>query len=73
MTPTIGCIVRYRAHGSPNGQHEPEQRAAIIAKVHDERTVDLMVVNPTGLFFNQSCKYDESGLTPGSWFWPPHL
>lgn len=70
--PTIGRIVHYQAHGSPDGTHKSVPRAAIITAVHNESCVDLAVFNPTGMFFNSSCALDESE-TPrgGTWHWPP--
>lgn len=67
MHPTIGRIVWYQAHGSPDGTHKSEPRPAIISKVHNETCVDLTVFNPSGLFFNQSCVQGTSG---GTWRWP---
>jgi hypothetical protein len=75
--PTIGRIVWYQAHGSPNGQHKSVPRAAIVtdAGVVDARgewdsmNVSLCVLNPTGMFFNQGCKYDPNA-GPGTWRWP---
>lgn len=66
--PTIGRIVWYQAHGSPNGEHKSEPRPAIISKVHADDVVDLTVFNPSGLFFNR-CTYDAAG-GPGTWRWP---
>lgn len=34
--PTVGRIVHYQSHGSPNGQHKSEPRAAIITAVRDD-------------------------------------
>jgi len=72
MSPTIGRIVHYQAHGSPNGQHKSVPRAAMVTAVHSDTCVDLCVINPTGFFFNQSSMLDESE-TPagGTWHWPP--
>lgn len=72
--PSVGRVVHYRAHGSPNGQHKAADRAAMITEVTDNETVSLAVMNPTGFFFNQGCKLDESE-TPagGTWHWPPRV
>ena len=74
MFPSIGRIVHYQAHGSPDGTHKSEPRAAIVTKVHNETCVDLCVINPTGFFFNTSCLLDDSE-TPrgGTWRWPPKV
>ena len=85
LKPTIGRIVHYQAHGSPDGTHKSEPRAAIITKVHPTDTtawdVDLCVLNPTGMYFNQHCHYGDATEEPaksgnytakgGTWHWPP--
>lgn len=65
VQPTIGRIVHYQSHGSPNGQHKSERNLLV-----ETADVDLCVLNPTGMFFNQNVRYDESGA-PGTWRWPP--
>ena len=75
--PSIGRIVHYRSHGSPNGVHKSEPRAAIVTAVRnqlpDEQMprVDLCIMNPTGLFFGQDVEYHPS--EPGCWYWPPRV
>lgn len=66
--PTIGRTVRYKSYGTPNGEHKPEPRAAIITAVHDDEVVDLCVLNPTGLYFNQRVNF---GDREGQWSWTP--
>ncbi|HEV2778559.1 MAG TPA: hypothetical protein VGX25_04090 [Actinophytocola sp.] len=45
----------------------------------DAQLVDLCVLNPTGMFFNQGCPQDERparGLDPrrgGTWHWPERV
>ncbi len=71
MKPSIGRIVHYRAHGSPDGTHKPAPRAAVVSAVHSETDVGLVVLNPTGLFFNEHCLYDGSAEPRGgTWCWP---
>ncbi len=74
---SIGRIVHYQAHGSPNGQHKSLPRAAIVAGLEmtsegllNENVADIVVFNPHGLFFNAACPYDADGK-PGTWRWPP--
>lgn len=72
--PSIGRIVHYQAHGSPNGQHKPAARAAVITEVIDNETVGLCVMSPTGFFFNQGCKLDQTDVPAGgTWRWPPRI
>ena len=88
--PSVGRIVHYVSYGTPGGEYQSECRAAVVTAVHGLDPVpshgmpyvDLFVMNPTGIFLNQDCKYDEGGLseTPGaptvrsyaggSWHWP---
>lgn len=83
MKPTIGRVVHYQAHGSPNGQHKSEPRAAIITRVasaqepHDpdneaQHVVDLCVLNPSGMFFNQAVPFSQEPKA-GCWSWPPRV
>ncbi len=74
MTPSIGRIVHYQAHGSPDGTHLPAPRAAIITEVVNETKISLCVMNPSGLFFNQGCILDEAEAPKGgTWRWPPRV
>lgn len=77
MTPSIGRIVWYQRHGSPNGQHKPDASPAIITKVIDEDAglVDLCVFNPTGIYFDVGTKHDDGNgpPKPGHWRWPPRV
>lgn len=69
--PSVGRIVHYQAYGTPGGEFKSVPRAAIIAAVADEPIglCDLVVMNPTGLFFNR-CPFSAEPK-PGCWSWPP--
>jgi hypothetical protein len=72
MNPTIGRIVHYQSYGTPGGEFLPEPRAAIVAAVaEDGTTCDIVVFNPSGLFFNR-CPFSEEPK-PGHWNWPPRV
>lgn len=71
IQPSVGRTVHYVSHGTPVQQDGSQAypavcRAAIITAVHDMDPVpehqvpyvDLCVLNPTGLFFNQQCLFD---------------
>lgn len=84
MKPTIGRIVFYQRHGSPNGQHKAEPSPAIVTRVVDAEygTVDLCVLNPTGIYFDRGTEHDpkddpkaetDGTWTPGTWRWPPRV
>ena len=69
MYPTVGRIVRYISYGTPGGEYESVERAAIITEVKSEEVVSLAVINPTGMFFNTYVPYTALG-EPGCWTWP---
>jgi len=89
--PSVGRIVHYVSYGTPGGEYKSECRAAVVTAVHDTEPVpehgvpyvDLFVMNPTGVFLNQSCKYDGgdpyvAGVEPrpyrgGTWHWPERV
>jgi hypothetical protein len=69
MKPTVGRMVYYKSYGTPGGEYQSEDRAAIITRVHTDTCVDLCVFNPTGLFFNTSVIQGSDG---GQWDWMPY-
>lgn len=73
-TPTVGRIVHYVSYGTPGGEYSSQCRAAIIAGVPDGSfvAVDLVVLNPTGLFFNR-CEQSEAEHRGGTWHWPERV
>lgn len=78
MKPSVARIVHYRSYGTPGGEYLPECRAAIVTGVvgflepRGEAVVDLCVLNPTGMFFNQNCQY-STDATGGTWHWPERV
>jgi len=81
MTPSVGRIVHYVSYGTPGGEYTSQCRAAIIAGVpgpadgdsrNVDKPVDLVVLNPTGLFFNR-CPQDEESKRGGTWHWPERV
>lgn len=72
--PSVGRIVHYVSYGTPGGEYKSECRAAVITAVRDMEPVpehgvpyvDLFVMNPTGIFLNQKCLYDDGSETPGA-------
>lgn len=80
--PTLGRIVHYVSFGTPNGEYQPEHRAAVITKVIEKddngndlqgKAVALCVMNPTGLFFNEVVLQDEEDKKGGTWHWPERV
>ena len=71
--PSVGRVVHYRSHGSPDGQYKSLARAAIITEIYGDSTaVGLCILNPTGMFFTSSVQFDPDGV-PGTWRWPPRV
>lgn len=65
--PYVGADVYYKTRGSADGVFAPENHAAKITRVHGDGVVDLIVFNPTGLYFSLNVKY---GTEPGQWSCP---
>jgi len=70
--PSVGRVVHYVSRGSADGVFAPACRAAILTAVGPEDDADLCVFNPTGLYFDQGLKHNES-KTPGTWHWPERV
>lgn len=68
MKPTVGRIVYYKSFGSPNGEFESTDRAAIITQVHSSVRVGLCVLNPNGMYFDLDVEQGQNG---GEWDWMP--
>lgn len=70
--PYIGATVHYTSYGTPGDEYVKECRAAVVTEVAAERKhldkpiVGLAVLNPSGLFFDRTCEYDDGAETPGS-------
>lgn len=73
-TPAVGRIVHYVSYGTPNGEYRSQDRAAVISEVSQEDgVVSLVVLNPTGLFFNENVRQDEDTKSGGTWHWPERV
>lgn len=68
MLPTVGRVVYYKSLGSPNGEFQSTDRAAIITQVLSDVRVSLCILNPNGMYFNQDV---DQGQGPGQWDWMP--
>lgn len=83
--PIVGQIVTYLSRGSADGHFMPVERAAIIVGVEgtpidpafpntypeDDYSVTLMVMTPTGIFFDEHVIFSPEGEEkPGCWSWP---
>ncbi|WP_326811636.1 hypothetical protein [Streptomyces scopuliridis] len=75
MKPSVGQIVHYVSYGTPGGEYTPQCRAAIVTELpnpsyNDQEALALCVLNPTGMFFNQGIRHDETRKPGGTWHWP---
>jgi hypothetical protein len=86
--PSVGRIVHYVSYGTPGGEHPSTCRAAIVAAVRGlpnpedlapgesvsfAEHVDLVVLNPEGLFFNHGVPQREASHDGGTWHWPERV
>lgn len=73
--PSVGRIVHYVAYGTPKGEFPSGvHRAAIITEVINDVYVCLCVLNPSGMFFDQSVRMDGSeSPSSGTWHWPERV
>lgn len=71
--PTVGRIVHYVSYGTPKGEFTSQCRAAIVAGVNEDGALDLAILNPTGMFFNQSVMGDHTENQGGTWHWPERI
>jgi hypothetical protein len=88
QVPSVGRIVHYVSYGTPGGEYTSKCRAAIVTEVPEylvaepmdgcpngtngEWIASLAVLNPTGMFFNQECRYSENA-DGGTWHWPERV
>ncbi len=84
MTPSVGRMVHYVAHGTPvrsdGSQAYPSVcRTAVITEVDPDNPerVGLCVFNPGGLFFHPLAAggswHQEDEQAGGSWHWPERV
>jgi len=65
--------MHYVSYGTPGGEYAPEHRAATVTAVNDDGTVDLFVMNPSGVFFNRGVVIDDETKAPGTCHWPEYV
>jgi len=72
--PFVGQTVHYKSYGSPGGEYASVCRAAVITEVLDVYIggqnlgyVNLCVLNPEGLYFNQKVPYNKQIIAGGRW------
>jgi len=66
--PSMGRVVVYNHPGSADGKFPPKQSPAIIQRVNDDGTIEMVVFSVYGgIFFNHNV---EMGDGPSQWNWP---
>jgi hypothetical protein len=69
--PSIGRIVVYNHPGSADGKFPAKQSPALIQKVNEDGTIEMVVFSVYGgLFFNHNV---EQGGGPSQWNWPTRV
>ncbi len=85
--PSVGRVVHYVSHGTPprrdgSQAYTSRCRAAIVTEVCDIahgmpteawECASLVVLNPTGQFFNEHVLQDEDAHAGGTWHWPERV
>lgn len=71
---TVARMVHYVSYGTPGGEYGSECRAAVVSGVRANdyypQLADLVVLNPTGLFFNSKSLQSEAEYLGGTWHYP---
>ena len=74
---SIGRIVIFNHPGSADGLHLPKQSPALVQKVNEDGTLEMVVFSVYGgLFFNHNVKQNTvtDGIPdPSSWMWPERV
>lgn len=66
--PYLGEVVHYRSFGTPDGEFTSVCRVAVVTELNtggDGRQYGVVVLNPTGIFFN-TVDHDEQQRLPGT-------
>lgn len=68
-TPRIAMPVVFNHPGSADGLHPRKQSPALIQRVNEDDTLELVVFSVYGgLFFNHNVRYGPN--EPSCWCWP---
>ena len=76
QVPSVGRVVHYLSRGSADGVFLPVCRAAIVTDVpappadSHGSLVDLVVLNPSGIFFDRNVPRDDTNTRGGTWHEP---
>jgi len=75
MKPSIGRVVVYNHPGSADGKFPPKQSPAIVQKVNEDGSIEMVVFSVYGgLFFNHDVAYSPIETpAPSTWSWPARV
>lgn len=68
--PRLGELVHYVSYGTPGGEYTAECRAAFVTQTPNNSPIGLVILNPTGVFFNPAVEADFSLKRGGTWHFP---
>ena len=72
--PSIGRVVIYNHPGSADGLHKPQQSPALVQKVNEDGTLEIVVFSVFGgLFFNHNIKQATDEDKASKWSWPERV
>ena len=69
VKPTVGRIVHYVSHPTPEGDPS-ENQAALVTAVNEDGTVLLTVFTPGGVLLKDNVLADHDEDQAGTWHWP---
>lgn len=69
LRPTVGRIVNYVSHPTPEGDPSRNE-AAVITAVNEDDTLLLTVFTPGGVLLKDNVIADQDDDTAGTWHWP---
>ena len=72
---SVGRIVHYEALGSADGRFPVgECRAAVVTAINEDGSLAMCILNPTGMYFNQSVNQNAMEKKQGGvWHWPERV
>lgn len=74
MKPSIGRTVLYRHSGSADGKYPPMYSPAIVQKVNEDGSCNLVVfANSDGIFFPKHVTESHEDEIRTGWMWPPRV
>jgi hypothetical protein len=74
QVPSMGRVVLYQHSGSADGKYPPMFSPAIVQKVNEDGSCNLIVfANSDGIFFPKNVLELKEGDKRTGWMWPPRV